>query len=159
MVFLTINMSMKKAPSFCLLDQDTKKHCLKDYAGSWLLLYFYPKDDTPGCTQEACAIRDSWAEFKKKKIVVLGVSADADISHQKFQKKYKLPFPLLVDTEKKVIRLFGVEGEKSMFGKKYLGIKRESFLINPEGKIVKHYEKVKPLIHAEQVLKDFDELI
>lgn len=148
---------MKKAPQFSTIDQNGKKHNLKDYLGKWVLLYFYPKDDTPGCTQEACAIRDSWAEFKKKKCVVLGVSGDGEASHKKFEQKHKLPFPLLVDEKKVIIQKYGVEKEKSMFGKKYLGISRESFLINPEGKIVKHYEKVKPAIHTEEVLKDLVE--
>lgn len=145
---------MKKAPQFTALDHKGVQHSLKDYLGKWVFLYFYPKDDTPGCTQEACAIRDVWAEFKKKKCVVLGVSADGADSHKKFKEKYTLPFPLLVDEKKIIITKYGVEKEKSMFGKKYLGISRESFLINPEGKIVKHYEKVKPAIHAEEVLKD-----
>lgn len=145
---------MKKAPQFTALDYKGTKHSLKDYAGKWVFLYFYPKDDTPGCTEEACAIRDTWAEFKKNKCVVLGVSADGADSHKKFKEKHTLPFPLLVDEKKTIITKYGVEKEKSMFGKKYLGISRESFLINPEGKIVKHYEKVKPTIHAEEVLKD-----
>ena len=145
---------MKKAPQFKLADQNGKIHTLADYAGRWLLIYFYPKDSTPGCTQEACALRDSWAEFKKYKARVLGVSADSVKSHKKFQENHELPFPLLADTERTMIRAYGVEKEKSMFGKKYMGISRESFLINPEGKIVKHYEKVKPGIHAEEVLKD-----
>lgn len=148
---------MKKAPAFSLKDQNGKNHTLSDYLGKWVLLYFYPKDDTPGCTQEACAIRDSWTEFKKKKCIVLGVSSDGEKSHKKFEEKHQLPFTLLVDEDRKVIRKYGVEKEKSMFGRKYMGISRESFLINPEGKIVKHYEKVKPAIHAEEVLQDLQE--
>ncbi len=147
---------MSKAPDFCLLDQNNVNHCLKDYQGQWVLVYFYPKDDTPGCTKEACQIRDSWAEFEKLGAVVLGISGDTTSSHKKFEEKYNLPFPLLADVDKKVMEQFGVLGEKSMFGKKYIGIKRESFLINGEGQIVKHYENVKPEIHAEEVLKDLE---
>jgi len=149
---------MKNAPKFKLVDQNGKTHTLADYAGKWLLVYFYPKDSTPGCTQEACAIRDSWSEFKKYDTCVLGVSADSEKSHKKFQENHDLPFPLLADTERDMIRAYGVEKEKSMFGKKYMGISRESFLINSEGKIVKHYEQVKPAIHAEEVLRDLIEL-
>lgn len=149
---------MKKAPLFCLFDQDNKQHCLSDYHGQWILVYFYPKDDTPGCTKEACALRDSWAEFKKYNAVVLGISGDSVGSHKKFEEKYSLPFPLLADEDREVMQDFGVLGEKSMFGKKYMGIKRESFLVNPKGEIVKHYTNVKPEIHAEEVLADLDKL-
>lgn len=151
-------LHMKEAPIFCLPDQDGNEHCLKDYKGQWVLIYFYPKDDTPGCTKEACMLRDVWGDFATKNAVVLGVSADSVESHKKFEEKYELPFPLLADTEKKVVEAFGVYTEKSMFGKKYMGISRESFLVDPEGKIAKHYEKVTPAEHAVQVLKDLDEL-
>lgn len=144
------------APLFCLVDENNKEHCLADYKGQWVLLYFYPKDDTPGCTQEACQIRDSWAEFKKHKAVVLGVSGDSVSSHKKFKEKFNLPFPLLSDSGREVMKSFDVLGEKSMFGKAFIGIKRESFLINPEGEIVKHYKNVKPAIHAEEVLRDLE---
>lgn len=150
---------MKKAPLFCLFDQDNKQHCLSDYLGQWVLVYFYPKDDTPGCTKEACALRDSWAEFKKYNAVVLGISGDSVSSHKKFEEKYSLPFPLLADEDREVLEDFGVLGEKSMFGKKYMGIKRESFLVNPEGEIVKHYTNVKPEIHAEEVLVDLEKFV
>lgn len=145
---------MKKAYNFSLYDQNGKKHTLKDYQGMWVLLYFYPKDDTPGCTKEACQIRDLWKDFKKYNAVVLGVSPDGVDSHKKFEKKYKLPFTLLSDEDKKVMTKFDILGEKSMFGKKYIGVKRESFLINPKGFIVKHYENVKPALHAAEVLSD-----
>lgn len=148
----------KEAPDFCLLDQDEKQHCLKDYRGQWLLLYCYPKDDTPGCTKEACQIRDSWAEFAKMNAVVLGISGDGVSSHKKFEEKYNLPFPLLADEGREVMKSFDVLGEKTMFGKMFIGIKRESFLINPEGEIVKHYKNVKPEIHAEEVLSDLGKL-
>lgn len=148
----------KDAMKFNLPDQDGNNHTLEQYAGSWILLYFYPKDDTPGCTKEACALRDVWDDLKKEGVVVLGVSADSSESHAKFADKYDLPFPLLSDKEKTVIKKFGVLKEKSMFGKTYMGISRESFLINPKGSIAKHYEKVKPTEHALEVLRDVKEL-
>ena len=110
------------------------------------MLYFYPKDDTPGCTTEACTLRDNFPSLKKLKIVVLGISTDSTDSHKKFADKYKLPFTLLADEDKKVVEKYGVWQEKSMYGRKYYGIVRNSYLINPEGKIVKIYKKVKPAI-------------
>ncbi len=145
-----------KAPDFELIDQDGKAHKLSNYKGKWVLLYFYPKDDTPGCTKEACAIRDSWAEFKKKNAVVLGVSVDSVKSHDKFHKKYKLPFTILADEEKKVVNQYGVWGEKKFMGKAYQGTNRVSYLINPDQKIIKIYTKVRPEIHAEEVLSDIE---
>ncbi len=144
----------KKAPDFTLPDQDGKEQRLSDYAGKWVLLYFYPKDDTPGCTLEACTIRDSYADFKKAGIVVLGVSKDSVKSHGKFVEKYKLPFTILADEEKKVVQLYGVWQEKKLYGRAYMGIARWSFLIDPKGKIAKIYEGVKPAEHAAEVLKD-----
>ncbi|MST04285.1 MAG: thioredoxin-dependent thiol peroxidase [Candidatus Pacebacteria bacterium] len=145
-----------KAPDFELMDQEGKAHKLSDYKGKWVLLYFYPKDDTAGCTKEACMIRDSWAEFKNKNAVVLGVSVDSVESHDKFHKKYKLPFTILADEEKKVVNQYGVWGENKFMGRVYQGTNRVSYLINPYQKIVKVYEKVKPEIHAEEVLKDLE---
>lgn len=145
---------MSKAPSFCLKDQNEKEHCLDDYRGKWVLVYFYPKDDTTGCTKEACGIRDAWPKFSKVKAVVLGISADTVKSHKKFEEKYNLPFTLLSDPEKEVINKCGVWKEKSMYGRKYMGISRESFLIDPDGNIVKHYEKVNPANHADEVIGD-----
>lgn len=142
------------APSFTLLDQNSKKHTLADYKGRWVLLYFYPKDNTPGCTRQACELRDAEPDFKKVKAVVFGVSADSVASHKKFVEKFSLPFPLLADIDKKVVRAYGVWGRKKMMGREYDGIFRTSFLIDPKGKIAKVYEKVKPDIHAEQVLQD-----
>lgn len=146
------------APDFVLPDQNGKTHQLADYSGKWLLLYFYPKDNTPGCTVEACTLRDSWGEFSKLNAVVLGISADSVSSHQKFSEKHSLPFPILADEKKAMLQAYGVLAEKSMFGKIFLGIKRSSFLIDPEGKIAKIYKNVKPAEHAEQVLADIRKL-
>ena len=144
----------QKAPEFSLPDQDGKMHTLSAYAGKWVILYFYPKDDTPGCTKEACTIRDAWPKFKKLGIQVFGVSIDSQKSHAKFVDKYDLPFTLLSDADKKVVEKYGVWGEKKFMGRTFLGTKRMSFLINPAGKIEKIYEHVKPEIHAQEVLQD-----
>ncbi len=143
-----------KAPDFTLPDQDGKEHTLSDYAGKWVLLYFYPKDDTPGCTIEACTIRDQFEDFKSIGAVVLGVSTDSVQSHKKFALSYSLPFTLLADEHKEVVGRYGVFGEKKFMGWEYVGTNRTSFLINPDGKIAKVYEKVKPLVHAEEVIAD-----
>lgn len=143
-----------KAPDFRLKDQTGTVHSLAEYAGMHVLLYFYPKDDTPGCTTEACSFRDRLNELKGKNVQVLGVSVDDEKSHKKFADKYQLNFPLLADTDKQVVANYGVWQEKSMYGKKYMGIVRESFLIGPDGVILKHYEKVKPETHVEEVLND-----
>jgi len=137
-----------KAPNFTLHGSTGKEHSLSQYRGKLILLYFYPKDDTPGCTTEACSLRDSWKEFSKLNTVVLGVSVDTIKSHSKFIRKYKLPFTLLADEHKKVVNLYGVWGKKKFMGREYMGTLRTSFLINPVGKIVKVYEKVKPAEHA-----------
>jgi peroxiredoxin Q/BCP len=134
------------APALSLPDQNGKIHSLVDYSGKWVLLYFYPKDDTPGCTKEACAIRDVYANFDALHAVVLGVSTDSSESHTQFAEKYHLPFTLLADTEKKVTEAYGVE-------------KRTSFLIRPDGTIAKVYESVEPEKHAEEVLNDIKELL
>lgn len=147
-----------RAPAFTLPDQNNKKHKLSDYQGQWVLLYFYPKDNTPGCTKEACAVRDNYFDFKKIKAVVLGVSADSAASHKKFETDHSLPFPLLSDSGRKVLEKYGVWQLKINFGKKYYGIKRMSFLINPQGKIVKIYKAVKPAEHAVQVLNDMNKI-
>lgn len=133
------------APNFSAPDQDNQIHQLSDYKGKYLVLYFYPKDDTPGCTKEACSMRDNIQELKNKAEVV-GVSADTIESHQKFVEKYGLPFTLLADPEKKIIDAYGADG--------LIFKKRVTFLINPEGKIVKIYDKVDVNKHAEQILKD-----
>jgi peroxiredoxin Q/BCP len=148
-----------KAPGFELPDQDGKMHALKDYAGKFVLLYFYPKDDTPGCTKEACTIRDNYGAFKKAGIVVLGASTDPVKKHKKFAEKYDLPFTLLADEEKTLVKAYGVWGPKKFMGREFLGTKRWSFLIDPKGKIAKVYEEVKPADHAEEVLADVKALV
>lgn len=143
-----------KAPAFSLPDQDGKIHKLSDYAGQWVLLYFYPKDDTPGCTTEACGIRDNYDAYKKAKIVVLGASVDPVKKHAKFVEKYDLPFTLLSDEEKTLVEKYGVWAKKKFMGREYMGTLRHSFLIDPSGKIAKVYDDVKPAAHATQVLAD-----
>ena len=142
------------APDFTLSDQSGTAHHLAAYRGQWVLVYFYPKDDTPGCTTEACGLRDRFTEFKKLKAVVLGISVDSVESHKQFADKFKLPFPLLADTQKTVVQAYGVWGERQYMGKTYLGISRTSFLIDPKGKIAKIYPKVKPEEHTDDILKD-----
>lgn len=133
-------------------DEQGTTHTLETYSGRWLLLYFYPKDDTPGCTKEACAIRDSWEEFKKANISVLGVSTQSASSHQKFKEKYQIPFPLLVDPDKKLVETFGAWRKKKFMGREYMGTERISFLVSPKGVIETIYEKVKPEEHAKEIL-------
>lgn len=142
------------APQFTLPDQNGVKHSLSDYRGKWVLIYFYPKDDTPGCTKEACMLRDAFPAFEKLDAVILGISADNEKSHKKFEEKYQLPFTLLSDTEKTVVQAYGVWAPKKFMGREFLGILRTSFLIDPEGNIAKVYENVKPAVHAEEVLVD-----
>ena len=124
-----------------------------------MLLYFYPKDDTPGCTKEACAIRDEWARFKKMGLVALGVSTDSVKSHKKFAAKYELPFTILADQDKKVVNIYGVWAKKKFMGREYMGTLRTSFLINFQGKISKIYEKVNPELHADMILVDLAKLM
>jgi peroxiredoxin Q/BCP len=144
----------QKAPAFSRPDQNGTQHRLADYAGQWVLLYFYPKDDTPGCTKEACMIRDSWPKFKKLGIQVFGVSADSQKKHAKFVEKYDLPFTLLSDEDTLLVKTYGVWGKKTFMGRSYMGIHRMSFLIDPKGRISKIYPKVKPETHADEVLQD-----
>jgi peroxiredoxin Q/BCP len=142
------------APDFTLADQDNAMRTLSDYRGKWVLLYFYPKDDTPGCTKEACMIRDAFPDFGALGITVLGVSTDSAASHKKFSEKYGLPFTLLADTEKKAVQAYGVWGKKKFMGREYEGTLRTSFLIDPRGIVAKVYENVKPEVHAGEVLAD-----
>ena len=144
--------------AFSLPDQNGKIHKLSDYKSQWALVYFYPKDDTPGCAKEACVIRDNFPAFKKLGIKVFGISVDSVKSHKKFAEKYNLPFTLLADEDKKVVRDWEVWGKKKFMGREYMGTKRTSFLINPKGKVAKVYENVKPEIHAEEVLADLKAL-
>jgi thioredoxin-dependent peroxiredoxin len=140
------------APKFSAATSGGGKISLADFKGQNVILYFYPKDDTPGCTKEACAFRDYFADFKKKGAVVLGVSPDSVKSHDKFVGKFKLPFTLLSDEDKKIVEAYGVWGEKTFMGRKYLGVYRVTFLIGPDGKIKKIWPAVKPEEHAEEVL-------
>jgi len=140
------------APAFELPDQTGKIHKLADYSGQWVVLYFYPKDDTPGCTTEACEFRDNIFAFKKMNAQIIGVSLDDVDSHKEFAEEYNLPFPLLADTEGKVVEAYDVGGFMGMMAK------RQTFIISPEGKIAKHYESVNPDSHSQQVLADLETL-
>ena len=144
------------APDFVSTDQNGNVVKLSDFSGKRVVLYFYPKDDTPGCTKEACSFRDADDVFKAKGIKVLGVSTDSEKSHQKFISKFQLPFDLLADTEKQIVEAYGVWAEKSMYGKKYMGTLRKTFLID-DGKIVKVFDKVNVAEHADEVLAAFGE--
>src|SRR5437762_5932481 len=143
----------EKAPDFAVPDGEGNVVRLKDLKGKKVVLYFYPKDDTPGCTKEACAFRDGFAAIKKKGAVVLGVSTDSVESHQKFKTKFNLNFPLLADTEKKIVEAYGTWKEKSMYGRKYMGIERTTFIIDEQGKISHIFPKVKVDEHYEEVLE------
>ena len=142
------------SPLFELPDQNGKTHKLADYRGRKVLIYFYPKDGTPGCTTEACQIRDNFPKFEETLVAVLGISTDSPESHKKFSQKYKLPFTLLADTNKEVVKTYDVYKPKKFLGREFLGTVRTSFLIDEAGKIIKIYENVKPAIHAEEVLRD-----
>ena len=144
------------APDFELPDQDGKTHKLSDYLGQTILVYFYPRDFTPGCTAEACQIRDNFPKFSGVNTLVLGISTDTVESHKKFAQKYRLPFTLLSDVKKEVVKNYGVYKPKKLFGKEFFGTARTSFLIDKNGKITKIYEKVKPAIHATNVLIDLE---
>ena len=146
-----------KAPDFKSKDQDGNPVKLADYKGQRVVLYFYPKDDTPGCTKEACSFRDADDVYRKKGIKVFGVSTDDEKSHQKFISKFQLPFDLLADTDKSIVESYGVWGEKSMYGKKYMGTNRKTFLIDENGKIAKIFDKVNVEQHADEVLQAFGE--
>ncbi len=147
-----------KAPDFTAKDQDGNEVKLADLKGKKVVLYFYPKDNTPGCTKEACSFRDADAELAAAGIKVLGVSTDDERSHQKFISKFQLPFDLLADTDKKIVEAYGVWGEKSLYGRKYMGTFRKTFLIDENGKIVKIFDKVKVEQHAQDVIKAFAEI-
>jgi peroxiredoxin Q/BCP len=142
-----------QAPNFKTIDQNGELVTLEQFKGKKVILYFYPKDDTPGCTKEACAFRDNFEKFKEINVEVLGVSVDDEKKHKKFAEKYNLPFRLLADTEKKIVQDYGVWGEKSLYGKKYMGTNRVTYLIDENGKIEKVFPKVKPETHAEELLQ------
>jgi peroxiredoxin Q/BCP len=148
-----------KAPDFSLSDEAGQKHTLAQYSGQWVLLYFYPKDDTPGCTTEACGFRDFRYKLQDEGVEVIGISKDSVKSHKKFAEKYKLPFPLLSDEDKTICEAFGVWGKKKFMGREYNGVFRTSFLVDKDGKIAKIYENVKPADHVSEVLKDFNALV
>ncbi len=142
-----------KAPEFSGIDQDEKSISLKDFRGKKVVLYFYPKDDTPGCTKQACNLRDNYSELQDKGIVVIGVSADTATKHGKFIAKYELPFPLIADTEKEIIQAYGVWGLKKFMGREYDGIHRQTFVIDEEGVLIKVFKKVKVSNHTEEILE------
>ena len=147
-----------KAPAFSLQDQSGKTHRLKDYAGRPVVLYFYPKDDTPGCTREACDFRDALPDFKKGKVAVLGVSILDTASKAKFARKHKLNFPLLADPDHKVADAYGAWKKKSMYGKSFMGLARTTYLIGPDGVVARRWDNVKVDGHAEAVLEAVEAL-
>ncbi len=144
----------RKAPSFSLLDQHGQSHTLKQYAGQWILIYFYPKDDTPGCTKEACMIADVYKDFKRMNVTVFGVSKDSVKSHLKFAEKYQLPFTLLSDPTMEMMDKYGAFVTKKMYGKEVRGTNRISYLVGRDGKIAKVYPEVDPATHALELIKD-----
>jgi len=148
----------KKAPAIALLDSNGDKRTLKDFLGKKVIVYFYPKDNTSGCTLEACDFRDGFPDFTKAKAIIIGISPDSVVSHKKFAEKYDLPFILLSDEEKKVIEKYGVWKKKSMYGRKYMGVERTTVLINEQGIIKKIYSKVKVNGHVEQIANDLNEI-
>ena len=141
-----------EAPDFTLADETGKELKLSDYRGSPVVLYFYPKDDTPGCTKEACSFRDDYSQYLDAGVTILGVSPDSPKKHAKFKEKYALPFTLLADEEHQVCELYGVWGPKKFRGREYEGVLRTTFLINAQGVIIKVFEKVKPAEHSAEVL-------
>ena len=150
----------KRPPALTLNDTDGKKHSLKDYGGQHVLVYFYPKDDTPGCTKQACGFRDLWKPIQTLGAVVLGVSADDADSHEAFRKKYRLPFPLLCDPGHKVMTRYGAYGEKVLYGRKSIGVIRSAVWVGPDGKVVKHWARVASAAKHPQkfldLLKEFE---
>jgi thioredoxin-dependent peroxiredoxin len=146
------------AHDFTLPDQDGKEHKLSDFRGKWIILYFYPKDDTSGCTKEACSFRDNLATLASKNVVVIGISADSPESHRKFIDKYKLNFLLLSDQAKEIIKQYNAWGKKIAYGKEVIGVQRKTYLINPDGEIMKYYEKVVPENneHTNEILTELE---
>ena len=149
----------EKAPDFALVDQNEKEHKLADYSGKYLVIYFYPKDNTPGCTKESCTFRDNIQAFTDKECVVVGVSKDSAKAHTNFISKFELPFDLLVDKDAEMIEAYGAWGEKTNYGKTYMGIVRSTVLIDPAGKVIKHWATVKKAeSHPLEVLEVLQEL-
>jgi len=144
----------KKAPDFALVEQEGKMVRLRDFRGKKVVLFFYVRDDTPGCTKEASSFRDGYRRLKAKDVVLLGISPDPIESHKNFADKYNLPYPLLVDPKAEVAKKFGVWGKKNMYGRTYFGLIRSTFIINEKGKVVKKYRRVKVDGHLDKVLKD-----
>lgn len=144
------------AKDFKLPDQNGRNHRLSDYKRRWVILYFYPKDNTPGCTKEACNFRDSINKFKKLNVQILGVSKDSIESHKKFADKFKLNFPILSDPDHEIIKMYKSWGKKKFMGREFEGTIRNTYLIDPKGQIKKFYEKVNPLTHAEEILEDLN---
>ena len=140
------------APKFSLIDESEQNHNLEDYHGKTVLLYFYPKDDTPGCTTEACNFRDDYSAYQEAGVVILGLSPDSPKKHTKFKEKYELPFTLLADTDHQVCDLYGVWGLKKFVGREYEGVHRTTFLIGPDGVIVQVFKNVKPARHSAEIL-------
>jgi len=145
------------APEFTLEDEEGRMHSLSDYSGKPVVLYFYPKDDTPGCTKEACGFRDDYSAYEEAGVVILGVSPDTSKSHAKFKTKYELPFTLLADPDHDVLKLYGVWGLKKSFGREYEGVFRTTFLIGEDGKILRVFKKVKPAVHSAEILSALDD--
>lgn len=146
------------APDFTLPDQDGRDHSLSDYQGRPVVLYFYPKDDTPGCTKEACGFRDDYSAYQEAGVTILGVSPDNSKSHTKFINKFDLPFTLLADTDRKVVKMYDVWGLKKQFGREFEGVLRTTFLIGGDGEIVKVFEKVRPANHSAEILAALEKL-
>jgi peroxiredoxin Q/BCP len=144
------------APDFTLPDQDGRERTLSDYRGSPVVLYFYPKDHTSGCTKEACGFRDDYSAYQEAGVTILGVSPDSAKTHTNFIAKHDLPFTLLADTEREVLKLYGAWGLKKMYGREYEGVLRTTYLIGADGKILKVYEKVKPAAHSAEILADLE---
>jgi peroxiredoxin Q/BCP len=161
-IFYTSDMQLHvgdDAPQFTLPDQNGTMHSLSDFGGLWVLLFFYPKDNTPGCTTEACGIRDSFEAYRTAGVVVLGVSVDSVKSHKKFEEKYQLPFMLLSDSLTEVVAKYDVWHKKKFMGKEYMGIVRTSFLISPQGRIAYIFENVDVKVHAQEILSKHKELL
>ena len=155
---MSIPQEGKNAPNFKLLANTRQTFALKDFKGKNIVLFFYPKDNTPGCTVEVCGFRDSFKEIEQLGAVIFGISPDSVKSHEDFINKFNLPFPLLADDEKRMCKDYGVWVEKSMYGKKYMGVTRTTFIINKEGKIAKIFEKVKPEGHNTEVIETLKSL-